>query len=53
MWFDEFFSFESVSKPSFYIRLRDEELVIDKFDGTADFKMEASFKLSRRPCASM
>jgi len=53
MWFPTFFAFESVSKPSYFIRLLpEEELVIDKFDGTADFKMEASFQLNRKPCAT-
>jgi len=54
MWFPSFFAFESVSKPSYFIRhLPEEELVIDKYDGTKDFKEDASFQLSKKPDASM
>lgn len=53
MWFSTFFAFESVSKPSYFIRLTIyEELVLDKYDGTTDFKEEASFQLNRKPCAT-
>ena len=53
MWFPSFFAFESVSKPSYFIRLLPEkELVLDKYDGTKDFKKDASFSLSRKPDAS-
>ena len=53
MWFPSFFAFESVSKPSYFIRLLpEEELVLDKYDGTKDFKKDASFSLGRKPDAS-
>ena len=53
MWFSSFFAFESVSKPSYFIRLTShEELVLEKYDGTTDFKEEASFQLTRKPCAT-
>ena len=53
MWFPSFFAFESVSKPSYFIRLLPEEdLVLDKYDGTKDFKKDASFSLGRKPDAS-
>lgn len=53
MWFPSFFAFESVSKPSYFIRLLpEEELVLDKYDGTKDFKKDASFRLGRKPDAS-
>ena len=39
MWFTSFFAFESVSKPSYFIRLAMHgELVLEKYDGTSDFK---------------
>ena len=53
MWFPSFFAFESVSKPSYFVRLLpEEELVLDKYDGTKDFKKDASFRLSKKPDAS-
>jgi hypothetical protein len=53
MWFTGFFAFESVAKPSYFIRLTDdEELVLDRYDGTSEFKQEASFQLKRKPCAT-
>ena len=54
MWFTSFFAFESVIKPSNYIRLTsDEELELQPFDGTELFKQEASFQLTSKhstPC---
>ena len=52
MWFPSFFAFESVSKPSYYIRLTsDEQLQLQRFDGTATFKQEASFQLLSKESA--
>ena len=53
MWFPGFFAFESVSKPSYFVRLNQtEELTLDRYDGTVTFKEDASFMLKKRPCAS-
>lgn len=54
MWFPSFFAFESVSKPSYFLRLTTShgELVLEKYDCTKDFKEEASFQLNRKPCAT-
>ncbi|XP_065666635.1 uncharacterized protein LOC105849873 [Hydra vulgaris] len=52
MWFKNFFSFESASKPSHFIRAVENEIMIDKYDGTTNFKEEASFLLNRKPCAT-
>ena len=53
MWFPGFFAFESVSKPSYFVRLNQtEELILDRYDGTTTFKEDASFMLKKRPCAS-
>ena len=53
MWFPGFFAFESVSKPSYFVRLsQTEELLLDRYDGTSTFKEDASFMLKKRPCAS-
>jgi len=53
MWFPGFFAFESVSKPSYFVRLsQTEELLLDRYDGTSTFKEDASFMLKKRPCAT-
>eukprot|EP00795_Rhopilema_esculentum_P007925 gene7925-13818_t len=53
MWFPGFFAFESVGKPSYFVRLNQtEELILDRYDGTTTFKEDASFMLKKRPCAT-
>lgn len=53
MWFAGFFAFESVGKPSYFVRLNQtEELILDRYDGTTTFKEDASFMLKKRPCAT-
>ncbi|XP_065061984.1 uncharacterized protein LOC135688867 isoform X2 [Rhopilema esculentum] len=45
LWFPEFVSFESVQKSAHYLRMKDGRLILDHYDGTTDFKEEASFKM--------
>jgi Alpha-L-arabinofuranosidase B (ABFB) domain len=36
-------SFESINYPGYYIHARNDELFIDKYDGSARFRAEATF----------
>ena len=48
LWFPGYIAFESVNKAAHYIRIKDKELVLDRYDGTTDFKEECSFFVKTR-----
>eukprot|EP00794_Sanderia_malayensis_P004962 gene4962-5608_t len=51
LWFDGFIAFESVKKVAHYIRLSGNDLELARYDGTASFKEECSFKMQSTKCS--
>ena len=47
LWFDGYTVFESVVKAGWYIRNKNNKLLLDHYDGTANFKEESSFKVGK------
>lgn len=47
LWFDGFMSFESTITAGHYIRLRGNDLILGRYDGSECFKEECSFKMTR------
>ncbi len=48
LWFPDYVAFESVTRAAYYLRMKDGRMVLDHYDGTLDFKEEASFKLTKK-----
>ena len=46
LWYPDYVTFESVQKAAHYLRMKDGRLVLDHYDGSVDFKEEASFKMN-------
>ena len=46
LWFDGFVSFESSMTAGHYIRLQGNELSLGRYDGSAVFKEECSFRMT-------
>ena len=47
LWFNGYTVFESVVKAGWYLRNKENRLILDHYDGTADFKQESSFKVGK------
>ena len=48
LWFPNFVAFESVEKAGYYLRMKNGRLVLQHYDGTREFKEEASFKMESK-----